>query len=89
MFDFHIFTGFPLGFPPVSKRTQIKQTFNHKSDGSHRKRSASFTALLFQWQAVSLQRGDLVMNGIGHVDSFVRAISIQSCLAPVSYKDSG
>ena len=24
------------------------------------------------------------MNGIGHVDSFVRAISIQSCLAPVS-----
>ena len=37
---------------------------------------------------VSLQRGDLVMNGIGHVDSFVRAI-LQSRLAPVSYKDSG
>ena len=37
---------------------------------------------------VSLQRGDLVMNGIGHVGSFVRAISIQSCLAPVSYKET-
>ena len=29
------------------------------------------------------------MNGIGDVDSFVRAVAIRSCLAPVSHKDSG